>query len=166
MNFIKSKKVWLIGAAVILAIASIITVSLINSKKEVATVSKEEIEEYRSLISDSMDIKKSILVLFETKEEAEDFIKNHGSDEHPENTGLGATPYMPDGYYNLVGKTILEAAFDTMSDGEYSKEAIEYDGMFCYLKRLGIKKLSDEEIKDMIVGERQAGADHRKENAK
>lgn len=45
MNFIKSKKVWLIGAAVILAIASIITVSLINSKKEVATVSKEEIEE-------------------------------------------------------------------------------------------------------------------------
>ena len=166
MKFIKSKKVWLIGAAIILATASIITVSLINSKKEVATVSKEEIEEYRNLISDSMDIKKSILVLFETKEEADDFIQKHGNDEHPENTGLGATPYMPEGYYNLVGKTVLETEFDTMSDGEYSKEAIEYDGMFCYLKRLGIKKLSDSEISEMIKNEKDLAKSKRKDKTK
>lgn len=167
-EFIKSKRGIIVVTAIVLVIISIITASVvsINSKKENTEVTQEEIKEYRNLISDSMDIKMSVFILFETREEAENFIKNHGSDEHPENCGMGAVAYMPDGYYNLVGKTILEDAFDTMSDGEYSKEAIEYDGMFCYLKRLGIKKLSDEEIKDMIVGERQAGADHRKENAK
>lgn len=167
-EFIKSKRGIIVVTAVVLVIVSIITASVvsINSKKENTEVTQEEIKEYRNLISDSMDIKMSVFILFETREEAENFIKNHGSDEHPENCGMGAVAYMPDGYYNLVGKTILEDTFDTMSDGEYSKEVIEYDGMFCYLKRLGIKKLSDEEIKDMIVGERQAEADRRKENAK
>ena len=163
MNFIKSKMVWFIGTAVILTIASIITVTIINSKKEVTTASKSEIEEYRNLISDSMDIKESILILFDTKEEADDFIQKHGSDNHPEDTGFGVVPYMPDGYYNLVGKTVLESVFDNMKDGEYSKEALEYDGMFCYLKRIGIKKLSDSEIEEMIKNEKEATKSQRGE---
>jgi len=167
-EFIKSKRGIIVVTAIVLVIISIITASVvsINSKKENTEVTQEEIKEYRNLISDSMDIKMSVFILFETREEAENFIKNHGSDEHPENCGMGAVAYMPDGYYNLVGKTILEDAFDTMSDGEYSKEAIEYDGMFCYLKRLGIKKLSDSEISEMIKNEKDLAKSKRKDKTK
>ena len=66
---------------------------------------------------------------------------------------------MPDGYYNIVGKPKLEEVFDSLGDGEYTKEPVEYSGMFCYLKRIGIHSViqDDEEIKKMIIEDRAAG---------
>ena len=154
---IKSKKGVIALAAIGVSIIGIVVTSVAVSKSRniTADISDAEIADYRALIGNSMDVKKSIFILFDTKEEADLFIQEHGADEHPENSGLGAVPYMPDGYYNLVGKTILEDAYDNMKDGEYCDEALEYDGMFCYLKRLGVKTLSDEEIKEMIKSEEE-----------
>ena len=101
-------------------------------------VTDAEIEEYKNMIGTDMDIKKSVFILFESEEECRNFIETHGADEHPEQAGLGIVPLMENGYYNIVGKEGLEEVFNTLADGEYSKEPVLYSNMFCYLKRIGI----------------------------
>ena len=63
---------------------------------------------------------------------------------------------MENGYYNIVGKHSIEEAFDSLADGEYSKEPIIYSNMYCYLKRIGIESPvnDDEALKELIQNER------------
>ena len=121
-------------------------------------VTESEIQKYKDMIGSSMDVKKSVLIMFESADECKTFIENYGSDENPQDCGNGTIPYMPDGYYNIVGKPKLEEVFDSLGDGEYTKEPVEYSGMYCYLKRIGIQSViqDDEEIKKIILEDRAA----------
>ena len=51
----------------------------------------------------------------------------------------------------------LEEAFDEMSDGEYTKEPIQYSGMYCYLKHLGVDSIieNEEELKKLIIQDKE-----------
>lgn len=121
-------------------------------------VSQSEIQKYKNMIGNNMDVKKSILILFDTYDECKNFIIEYGTKDNPhEQGGGGAVAYMPDGYYNIVGKSKLEEAFDAMSDGEYTKEPILYSGMYCYLKRLGIDSIieNEEELKKLIIEDKK-----------
>ena len=105
-----------------------------------------------------MDEKRAVFLLFNTKEACADFIAQHGDDEHPETLGLGVAPKMEEGFYNICGKTALEEVYDTLNDGEYAKEPVEFAGKFCYLKR--IKTYSplqnDETVKEIIQNDKAA----------
>ena len=123
---------------------------------EKITVTDEDIREYRERIGTDMDIKKAYLILFKNKEECLYFIENHGADENPTSVGLGTVPLMEDGYYNIVGKEILEEHFDKLQDGEYSKTPIVYSNMYCYLKRICVDSLvnNDKALKTLIQNEK------------
>lgn len=152
MRLRKNNKKAALVIGIIAASAAVFAVSAFFTKNAWKTfgVTSKEVEEYKEQIGDNMNIKQSILILFDTQMEAQEFIEKHGSSEHPEDVGMGAVPYMSDGYYNIVGKPGLEEAFDALADGEYTKTPIEYSGMYCYLKRLGIKMPTDDEIKEAI----------------
>lgn len=119
-------------------------------------VTETEIQKYKDMIGNSMDVKKSVLIMFETYDECKAFIDEYGANNNPQDCGMGTIPYMPDGYYNIVGKSKLEEFFDSVNDGDYTKEPIEYSGMFCYLKRIGVDSIinNDEEIKKLIIEDR------------
>ena len=169
INKIKSinKKRWLIAlGSFLLVIALIVTVCLVSNRHTEGEityddpskikVSEAEMQEYRERIGTDMDIKKSYLILFEDEESCRSFIETHGSDENPTAAGIGIIPLMEDGYYNIVGKQSLEDAFDNMNDGEYTKEPVIYSNMFCYLKRIGVDSIvnDDEALKELIRNER------------
>lgn len=151
-----SKKGLIIAAACVTAATAALVTLGIKDKDNVRYVTEDDLSEYKKNIGNDLDIKKAIVIFFDTKMEADEFIRNHGGDDEPQNAGIGAVPYMGDGYYNVVGKPVIEEAFDKLSDGEYTKEAIEYSGIWCYIKRLGVQKPTDEEIKDLIEQERTA----------
>lgn len=153
MNKKISKKGLIIAAVCVTAVAATIAVLNLKDKDNVKYVTDDDLNEYRRNIGGNLDVKKAIVIFFDTKMEADEFVKNHGADEKPQDTGIGAVPYMEEGYYNIVGKPVLEEVFDALSDGEYTKEPIEYSGVWCYLKRLEIQKPTDEEIKEMIKQE-------------
>ena len=150
-----NKKDWCIIAGVFTLIIILATVAclvlsrntdknpVLESIKDVE-VTEAEMREYRERIGTDMDIKKSYLILFEDEESCRKFIETNGADDDPTAAGIGIIPLMEDGYYNIVGKQSLEDAFDSLSDGEYSKEPIVYSNMYCYLKRIGV----DSPIKD------------------
>ena len=125
-------------------------------KKSDDNVTQEEIQKYKEMIGDGMDIKKSVLILFDTYDECRSFINKFGAEDNPQMHGQGTVAYMPDGYYNIVGKSILEECFDNLSDGEYTTEPVEYSGMYCYLKRLGVESPVDdeEELKNIILNDK------------
>ena len=91
-----------------------------------------------SIRSGKDEIKKSILVMFETEDECRDFIAEHGDEENPHEALDGVVPLMEDGYYNISGIPELELVFDMLKDGEYTTEPVEYSGIYCYIKRIGI----------------------------
>lgn len=125
-------------------------------------VTEEEISEFREMIGDSMDIKKAIFILFEDEAECKAFIEEHGADKEPHMVGKGTIPLMEDGYYNIVGKTAIEEAFDNLKDGEYTKEPLMYSGMYCYLKRIGVESPLDDDnkVKELIIsGKKQKEAE-------
>lgn len=153
MNKKISKKGLIIAAICVTATAAALISFGLRDKDNVKYVTDDDINEYRKNIGEDLDVKKAIVIFFDTKMEADEFIKNHGDSSEPQNLGIGAVPYMEDGYYNIVGKPVLEEVFDTLSDGEYTKEPIEYSGVWCYIKRLEIQKPTDEEIKEMIKQE-------------
>lgn len=146
------------GLFVIVA-ASALTMKLAMNKEKntVIEVTESEIQKYKDMIGTDMDIKKSLLIMFETYDECKEFIDEHGSKDNPHEQGKGTVPYMPDGYYNIVGKSSLESYFNSVADGEYTKEPIEYSGMYCYLKRLGVKSIldSEEELKKIIIQDKE-----------
>ena len=151
-----SKKGLIIAAVCVTAVAATLISFGLKEKDNVRYVTEEDIDEYRKSIGDDLNIKKAIVIFFDTKMEADEFIKNHGGDAEPQNAGIGAVPYMENGYYNIVGKPVLEDEYDKLSDGEYKKEPIEYSGVWCYLKRLEVQKPTDDEIKEVIGQERTA----------
>ena len=116
-------------------------------------VTEEEISEFREMIGDSMDIKKAIFILFEDEAECKSFISEHGNDKEPQMAGKGTIPLMENGYYNIVGKPVVEDAFDKLKDGEYTKEPLVYSDMYCYLKRIGIESplKDDNKVKELII---------------
>ena len=129
--------------ATVIVIALIFTVMYFSkseennlSEAESISVTAEDLQEYRQNIGNSMDVKKSILLIFNTQEECQNFINEHGDVDDPLSAGAGIAPQMEDGYYNVVGNTIFETIFDGLQDGEYTKEPIEFGGAFCYFKRL------------------------------
>ncbi|OQB12323.1 MAG: hypothetical protein BWY15_02265 [Firmicutes bacterium ADurb.Bin193] len=133
----------------------------IDKLSEDIKVTDEEIKNYRNMIGSTMDTKKAILVIFNTADECQSFIAEHGADSNPEKARIGMLPLMErdaDGkeYYNVVGNDILEGAFDGLKDGEFSKTPIEFSGIFAYLKRIELTSpvQDDEEIKNLIKTEK------------
>lgn len=161
------KKGWALiaGGAVVLTVTALVACSLSKKDKEGELVYKEpseievtseEMALYRERIGTDMDIKKAILIMFETEEECTAFISEHGKDEDPLAAGKGIVPLMESGYYNIVGKSGIEEAFDALADGEYSQTPIQYSNLFCYLKRIGVDSVvnNDKELKELIQNER------------
>ena len=133
----------------------------IDKLTENITVTDKEISDYRDMIGNTMDTKKAVLILFNTADECQSFIDENGSKDKPETLNLGVLPLMEtdnDGqkYYNVVGNDMLETAFDSLKDGEYTKAPVEFAGVYCYLKRIGIDSpmQSSEEIKELIKSEK------------
>lgn len=169
LNKIKSlsKKQWLmIAGALLLVVALIVTICLVcnrpsegeiklESIKDIE-ITAEDMRQYRERIGRDMDIKKAYLILFEDEASCRSFIETHGADQNPTAAGIGIIPMMEKGYYNIVGKQTIEDAFDSLADGEYSKEPIIYSNMYCYLKRIGIESPvnDDEALKELIQNER------------
>ena len=169
INKIKSltNKQWLIIAgALLLVVALVVTICLVCNRPQEGELQLENIKEigiteadmkqYRERIGSDMDIKKAYLILFEDEQSCRTFIVEHGSDQNPTAAGIGIIPMMEDGYYNIVGKHTIEEAFDSLADGEYSKEPVIYSNMYCYLKRIGIESPvnDDEALKELIQNER------------
>ncbi len=119
-------------------------------------ITEEDLQQYRKNIGDSMDVKKSILIIFNTQEECQSFIESHGDDTDPLAAGEGITPLMEDGYFNCVGNVVFEPLFDTMLDGAHLKEPVLYGGAYCYFKRLQNYSVvnSDEDLKEFIRKEK------------
>jgi len=155
------KKIVIITAVIsILGVAGIITVTKFVSDandKSQTEITESEMQKYKDMIGSSMDVKKSILILFNSYDECMNFITEHGGKDNPHEQGKGAVAYMADGYYNIVGKPKLEEFFDSASDGEYTKEPIEYSGMYCYLKRLSVDSIieNEEELKKLIIQDKE-----------
>lgn len=120
------------------------------------TVTAQDLQQYRQNIGDSMDVKKSILIIFNTPEECQSFLEGHGGDADPLAAGKGMTPLMEDGYFNCVGNAVFEPLFDTMQDGEYRKEPVPFGGAYCYFKRLENYSVadSDEDLTEFIRKEK------------
>ena len=161
------KTVIIAGACVLAAVITIAAVlmttstrpkegELVYNKPSDIEVTAEEMALYRERIGTDMDIKKAILILFETEEECKQFISGHGSDSNPLEAGIGIVPLMENGYYNIVGKSGIEEVFDSLPDGGYSPDPVLYSNLYCYVKRIGIDSPTenDEELKTLIQNEK------------
>ena len=125
------------------------------------SVTKEEIENYRKMLGTSMDVKKSLFVLFNTSDECKAFIEKSESIKKLSDITNGTIPMMDkdengNEYFNVVGNEALETVFNNLKDGEYTKEPFEFSGMYCYMKRLNVSSpiSSDEEITELIKSEK------------
>lgn len=172
----------IIGVCITIALViAVISLSFQKNKTNVSEIQKnaileadnievtsEDLQEYRKNIGDSMDIKKSILLIFNTYEECQSFINNYGDADNPLSVGVGIAPQMDDDYYNVVGNSIFETIFDGLQDGEYKKEPIEFGGAFCYFKRLENYSVTDndEDLKEFIKQEKsmERGGEINEEN--
>ncbi len=158
----RTKKELLVIAVVAVVLITLATVCVITkfrmSDAENVQVTQEEMTSYREMIGDGMVEKRAVFILFNTAEECQSFIDSKGGVEHPEAEGQGVVPLMDNDYHNIVGKTALEEAFDTLKDGDYSKSPVEYAGKFCYLKRISsVNPIDDDEsLKEIIIEDKNA----------
>lgn len=159
MKKINLKKIGIVAGGI--ALAAIVLIAVIHtgrtgSMTDEAAVTEEELVQYRQNIGNSMDVKKSILIFFNTQEECQSFIDEHGGDTDPLSAGMGITPQMKDGYFNVVGNAVFEPLFDNMQDGECAKEPIGFGGAFCYFKRLENYSVTnkDEDLREFIKQEK------------
>lgn len=121
-------------------------VSTVNTENADIEITAEELQAYRENIGNGMDVKKSILIIFNTFDECQSFINEHGSNNNILSLGKGIIPEMQgDGekYFNVVGNSVFESLFENMSDGEYLKEPTEFGGAYCYFKRLKKTSITD-----------------------
>jgi hypothetical protein len=76
-----------------------------------------------------MDVKKSILIVFNSQEECQKFIDEYGNEENPLSLGKGIIPQTQgengEQYYNVAGNAVFEQLFDNMKDGEYLKKGCQ-----------------------------------------
>lgn len=160
---LSKKQICITAGTIFLVLIAIIIAFAVNNNASTSSniqieqeVTAEEKKSYRDMIGNGMDIRKAILVMFESEAECKEFIAKHGADKHPEDCGLGKVPLMEDGYYNIGGKQELEDAFDNLSDGEYSGEPVMYSGMYCYLKRVELYSplKNDKDLENLIRNER------------
>ena len=128
----------------------------IEEIKDTITVSPEDKANYQQMIGNTLTEKRGILIIFPQLADCESFIREHGADQNPESLGLGTQPKMQKTYYNVTGNAILEAAFDALGDGEYTKSPLEYGGMYCYFKRLSLYAplQDDAALEDLIRTEK------------
>lgn len=156
----KQMKCGIAAAAIFMAAAAVFVGCIKLNKPEIGEVkaagnikvTDEEKAQYKNMIGSSMNVKKAVLILFDTDMECREFIEKHGAEKLPQEAGVGMVPYMENGYYNIVGKAELEAAFDALADGEYTKEPVKYSGMFCYMKRLSEDKpLEDNKTLEELI---------------
>ena len=137
-----------------------------ESRMEEIEVTAEELGAYKTMIGNTMDVKKAILIFFPSQEECAAFIEQYGASANPESQGIGIIPQMEydeNGeffYYNIGGKQTLETVFDSLKDGAYSVEPLAYAGMYCYLKRLSVDAPTDDEITQMIKQKKQMEVEH------
>ena len=163
---LKQGRTKIICLAVLIAVAgSIIGIALLGKKpvnqsapkaKNDIQVTAQDLTEYRKNIGNSMDVKKGILIIFNTKDECQRFIDEHGEDKNVLSLGKGITPQMQgengERYYNVIGNTVFEPLFDAMQDGQYQKAPVEFGGTYCYFKRLNKYSVTekDEDLKEFI----------------
>lgn len=132
------------------------------SKKPVKKieVTADEMADYKQKIGSNMDIKKAIVIFFNTKDECQTFIEQNGSKDNVLSMGKGIIPQMQEQngekYYNVVGNAVFEPIFETLKDGEFSKEPVEFGGMYCYFKKLNTYRITenDEDLKAFIRNEK------------
>jgi len=152
-------KTSIIVVAVCVIILSVIFGGIILNQKPIDELSKKpvkkievtanEMADYKQKIGSNMDIKKAIVIIFNTKEECQTFIDQNGSKDNVLSLGKGIIPQMQEQngekYYNIVGNAVFEPIFETMKDGEFLKEPVEFGGMYCYFKKLNTYKITENE---------------------
>lgn len=175
----KQKKTILIGISII-TLAIVFTIALYsiggislnkspsNAPEIVSTidpdldieVTADELQTYRNNIGHNMDIKKSVIVIFNERSECQSFIDEYGDKDNILNLGIGIIPEMEgengEQYFNCVGNTVFESMFDSMQDNEYLLEPVEFGGAFCYFKRIEVVSIvdDDESLKEFIRREK------------
>jgi len=164
----KNARIIVVSVCVI-ALAIIIGIIALN-QKPIGEISKksnknievtaDELQEYKNKLGNDLDVKKAIMIIFNTKEECQAFIKENGSNDNVLTLGRGILPQMQEQngekFYNVVGNGVFEPIFDTLQDGEHLKEPIEFGGMYCYFKKLKAYKITenDEDLKAFIRNEK------------
>jgi hypothetical protein len=133
----------------------------VNTENSGIEITAEEMQAYRENIGNGMDVKKSLLVIFNSAEECQTFIDGHGAADNILSLGKGIIPEMQgeDGvqYFNCVGNAVFEPLFDAMRDMEYLKHPVEFGGAYCYFKRLERKSITDNDndLKEFIRREKE-----------
>lgn len=149
MKTTRTKEKIIVISVLIVSLSIIVCSILFHSNNKAGVMKKEpianievtenEMKDYKQKIGSDMDIKRSIIILFHSREIAQEFITNDG-DKDVLSLGKGITPQLEekDGvkFYNVVGNGIIEPIFDGLKDGEYYKEPIEFGGMWAYFKRI------------------------------
>lgn len=137
-------------------IADVTTQDKIEEVAQTINVSDDEIADYRTQYSQTLSTMKGILIMFETKEECEQFIYEHGDEEKPQSLEIGIIPLLQtdengNEYHIMNNKTNLCEEFLSLADGEHSQKPIEYMGKYCYLKRISYTDdYTDDEIANNI----------------
>lgn len=133
---------------------AIVNVDDIKELAKDISVSDSEVEEYKTLYSQFSSEMRGILIMFETEEECREFIYNYGSEENPEELGIGIIPILQEkeGYkYHIVNnKAKVREEFLNLNDGEFTSEPFVYLGKYCYLKRIAYVSIDDDKIKEQI----------------
>lgn len=133
--------------------------TLTQAKKEIE-VTADDLKKYRQMLGSDLDEKRAVVIIFNTKEECDQFISEDGGKENVLTLGKGILPQMQEQngvkFYNVVGNSVLEHVFDTLKDGEYSKTAVAFGGVWCYIKRLDVYSVTknDEDLKAFIKTEK------------
>ena len=149
-----------LAVIILLVIFQVQRVDVSNFSNTDTNVTDEELAEYRKNIGNSMDVKKSVLIIFNTVEECKTFIEEYGPKEDLLSLGKGIVPQLQgengEQYYNVVGNTTFEQLFDSMKDGEYLKTPVEFGGAYCYFKRLENYSIlnNDKDLKAFIASEK------------
>ncbi len=163
----KAKIIFISICLLALVITGVITyISTQNKEGEITKkpvlsikVTADEMAEYKEKIGTDMDVKRSIIVLFNSKDEAQNFINQNGSKDVL-SLNIGIIPRLEENegvkYYNIVGSGVFEPVFDSLKDGEFAKEPILFGGMWAYFKRIDIYRPleNEKDLKTFIQNEK------------
>ena len=154
-----NNKARIIVVSVCVIILAVILGGIILNQKPIDELSKkpvkkievtaDEMASYKQKIGSNMDIKKGIVIIFNTADECQTFIDQNGSKDKVLELGKGIIPQMQEQngekYFNVVGNAVFEPIYDVLKDGEFSKVPVEFGGMYCYFKKLTTYKITENE---------------------